>query len=114
LISSPQDFLAVSDVLCLPSYREGFGNVVIEAAATGVPSIVSNIYGLSDAIVLNKTGLAHEPHDVQEITKLMKSLFNNRKLVMDLGEAAKKRAISEFDSKILVKHWKIFYNHNLT
>ena len=114
LISSPQDFLAVSDVLCLPSYREGFGNVVIEAAATGVPSIVSNIYGLSDAIVLNKTGLAHEPHDVQEITKLMKSLFNNRKLVMDLGKAAKKRAISEFDSKILVKHWKIFYNHNLT
>ena len=113
LISSPQDFLAVSDVLCLPSYREGFGNVVIEAAATGVPSIVSNIYGLSDAIVLNKTGLAHEPHDVQEITKLMKSLFNNRKLVMDLGKAAKKRAISEFDSKILVKHWKIFYNHNL-
>jgi len=114
LISSPQDFLAVSDVLCLPSYREGFGNVVIEAAAIGVPSIVSNIYGLSDAIVLNKTGLAHEPHDVQEITKLMKALFNNRKLVMDLGEAAKKRAISEFDSKILVKHWKIFYNHNLT
>lgn len=114
LISSPQDFLAVSDVLCLPSYREGFGNVVIEAAATGVPSIVSNIYGLSDTIVLNKTGLAHEPHDVQEITKLMKSLFNNRKLVMDLGKAAKKRAISEFDSKILVKHWKIFYNHNLT
>jgi glycosyltransferase involved in cell wall biosynthesis len=114
LISSPQDFLAVSDVLCLPSYREGFGNVVIEAAAIGVPSIVSNIYGLSDAIVLNKTGLAHEPHDVQEITKLMKFLFNNRKLVMDLGEAAKKRAISEFDSKILVKHWKIFYNHNLT
>ncbi len=114
LISSPQDFLAVSDVLCLPSYREGFGNVVIEAAAIGVPSIVSNIYGLSDAIVLNKTGLAHEPHDVQEITKLMKSLFNNRKLVMDLGKAAKKRAISEFDSKILVKHWKIFYNHNLT
>ena len=114
LISSPQDFLAVSDVLCLPSYREGFGNVVIEAAATGVPSIVSNIYGLSDAIVLNKTGLSHEPHDVQEITKLMKSLFNNRKLVMDLGKAAKKRAISEFDSKILVKHWKIFYNHNLT
>ena len=112
--SSPQDFLAASDVLCLPSYREGFGNVVIEAAATGVPSIVSNIYGLSDAIVLNKTGLAHEPHDVQEITKLMKSLFNNRKLVMDLGKAAKKRAISEFDSKILVKHWKIFYNHNLT
>jgi glycosyltransferase involved in cell wall biosynthesis len=112
--SSPQDFLAASDVLCLPSYREGFGNAVIEAAATGLPSIVSNIYGLSDAIVQNKTGLAHEPKDVKEITRLMVAVFNDRKLVAELGKAAKKRAISEFDSKILVKHWNDFYHHNLT
>ena len=111
---SPQDFLAASDVLCLPSYREGFGNVVIEAAATGLPSIVSNIYGLSDAIVRNNTGLAHEPNDLKEITRLMIAVFNDRKLVANLGKAAKKRAISEFDSKILVKHWKDFYQHNLT
>jgi len=114
ITSSPQDFLAVSDVLCLPSHREGFGNIVIEAAATGLPSIVSNIYGLSDAIVQNKTGLTHEPKNVEEITRLMIALFNDRKLVARLGKAAKKRAISEFDSKILVKHWKDFYNQKLT
>ena len=112
--SSPQDYLAASDILCLPSYREGFGNVVIEAAASGLPSIVSNIYGLSDAIIQNNTGLAHEPKDLKEITKLMIAVFNDRKLVANLGKAAKKRAISEFDSKILVKHWKDFYQHNLT
>ena len=105
--------MAASDVLCLPSYREGFGNVVIEAAATGLPSIVSNIYGLSDAIVRNKTGLAHEPNDVEEITRLMIVLFNDRKLVGNLAKAAKRRVISEFDSKILVKHWKDFYRNNL-
>ena len=114
ITSSPQDFLAISNVLCLPSYREGFGNIVIEAAAIGLPSIVSNIYGLSDAIVQNKTGLTHEPKDVEEITRLMIALFNDRKLVAELGEAAKKRATSEFDSKILVKHWKDFYSHKLT
>jgi len=114
ITSSPQDFLAISNVLCLPSYREGFGNIVIEAAAIGLPSIVSNIYGLSDAIVQNKTGLTHEPKDVEEITRLMIALFNDRKLVAELGEAAKNRAISEFDSKILVKHWKDFYSHKLT
>ena len=112
--SSPQDYLAASDILCLPSYREGFGNVVIEAAASGLPSIVSNIYGLSDAIIQNNTGLAHEPKDLKEITRLMIAVFNDRKLVANLGKAAKKRAISEFDSKILVKHWKDFYQHNLT
>ena len=113
ITSSPQDFLAISDVLCLPSYREGFGNVVIEAAATGVPSIVSNIYGLTDAIVKNKTGMVHEPSDVEEIVRLMIALFKDRKLVTNLGDAAKKRAISEFDSKILVKYWKDFYSHKL-
>ena len=112
--SSPQDYLAASDILCLPSYREGFGNVVIEAAASGLPSIVSNIYGLSDAIIRNNTGLAHEPKDLKEITRLMIAVFNDRKLVANLGKAAQKRAISEFDSKILVKHWKDFYQHNLT
>lgn len=55
---TPERFLAASNVLCLPSYREGFGSVVIEAAAIGLPAIASNIYGISDAIVEKKNGLA--------------------------------------------------------
>ena len=49
----PERYLAASNVLCLPSYREGFGTVIIEAAAMGVPAIASNIYGISDAGVDN-------------------------------------------------------------
>jgi len=36
---APEDYMAASDVLCLPSYREGFGIVIIEAAAAGIPSV---------------------------------------------------------------------------
>ena len=40
---APEKYLAAADLLCLPSYREGFGNVVIEAAALGVPTVGTSI-----------------------------------------------------------------------
>jgi len=114
LTSRPQDFLAMSNMLCLPSYREGFGSVVIEAAATGIPSIVSNIYGLSDAIVLNKTGFSHKIGDIKELSKLMLYAFRNKKLINSFGIAAQRRVIDNFDSKLLVNYWKNFYRYNLS
>ena len=113
LTSRPQDFLAMSNMLCLPSYREGFGSVVIEAAAAGIPSIVSNIYGLSDAIVLNKTGFSHKIGDIKELSKLMSYAFRNKKLINSFGISAQRRVIDNFDSKLLVNYWKNFYRYNL-
>jgi len=113
LTQIPQDLLNMSNIICLPSYREGFGNVVIEAAAVGLPSIVSNIYGLSDSIVKNKTGLTHKPGDVKGLSNQMEYAYLNQKLMIDFGKAAQKRARIEFDSKILVNHWKHFYGQNL-
>ena len=114
LTSRPQDFLAMSNILCLPSYREGFGSVVIEAAGVGIPSIVSNIYGLSDAIVLNKTGFSHKIGDIKELSKLMSYAFRNKKLINSFGNAAQRRAVNNFDSKLLVNYWKNFYRYNLS
>ncbi|MDN3683994.1 glycosyltransferase [Vibrio sinaloensis] len=48
--NSPEDYYSVGDIFVLPSYREGFGTSVLEAAAAGLPAIASSIYGLSDAI----------------------------------------------------------------
>ena len=104
----------MSDIICLPSYREGFGTVVIEAAAVGIPAIVSNIYGLSDTIVKNQTGLTHKPRDIKGIVHQMVYAYSNQKLMTTFGKAAQKRARIEFDSKILVNHWKDFYIQNLT
>ena len=46
----PEAFMAAADFLVLPSHREGFGSVVIEAAACGLPAVATRIYGLSDAV----------------------------------------------------------------
>ncbi len=54
---TPERLMAAGDVFCLPSYREGFGSVVLEAAAAGLPSLASRIYGLTDAVVEGETGI---------------------------------------------------------
>ena len=105
----PEDYLATSDALCLPSYREGFGNVIIEAAATGIPAIASNIYGISDAINNRKTGVLHQPKDVKAIISAMQNFLENPELVRSYGRAAKERVIAEFDANVMSKYWLNFY-----
>ncbi len=107
--SKPENFLAASDVLCLPSYREGFGNVIIEAAAIGIPAIASNIYGISDAILNKQTGLLHSPKDIGAIFRAMKYFINNPKIVQSYGRSAKERVSNEFDAKVMTKYWLDFY-----
>ena len=105
----PEAYLAASNVLCLPSYREGFGNIIIEAAAMGIPAIASDIYGVSDAIINKKTGILHQPKNQDDITNCMKLYLNNRKKVNKYGMAAKSRVLKEFNSEILTEHWLMFY-----
>lgn len=95
----PEKFLAVTDVFCLPSYREGFGNVIIEAAAMGVPSIGTDIVGLRDAIIANETGLLVPPKDVVALVRAMKGLLQDDRLRLYMGRQAKKRAHAEFDAR---------------
>jgi glycosyltransferase involved in cell wall biosynthesis len=109
----PYKLLSAADVLCLPSYREGFGSVIIEAAAMQIPSLGSNIYGIKDAIKDMQTGLLHEAGNISDIKKTMEVLLKDRYLLNNLGRQAKARAVYEFDANILSKIWLKFYKKNL-
>jgi len=93
---SPESYMAAADVLCLPSYREGFGSVVIEAAACGIPSIGSDIYGLQDAIIEGETGLLVERQSIHALANSMVLLAENSTLRLQMGDKAKQRATSDF------------------
>ncbi len=107
--NKPEDYLAASDVLCLPSYREGFGNVIIEAAAMGIPAIASDIYGISDAIINNRTGMLHKPKNVNSILDAMQRFLTKSELVKKYGIAASERVKVEFDSNMMNNYWRDFY-----
>lgn len=106
---TPESYMAAADILCLPSYREGFGTVVIEAAAVGIPAIASRIYGLTDAVVDGETGWLHEPHDVNAIKVCMGQMISNQAVRLKFGDQAQARAVKEFDSKLITRAWVDFY-----
>jgi glycosyltransferase involved in cell wall biosynthesis len=93
---TPEQYMAASDIFILPSYREGFGSVVIEAASCGLPSIGSNIYGLSDAIKAEETGLLIPARSGKLLEEAMLKLVNNDKMRNEMGLNARKRAIHHF------------------
>jgi glycosyltransferase involved in cell wall biosynthesis len=97
-------------VLCLPSYREGFGSVIIEAAACGVPAIGSRIYGITDAINENVTGLMHEAGNISELQIKLEQMATDRNLREKLGKNAYHRAINEFSSELITQAWCDFYS----
>ena len=99
--AQPERYMAASDLLCLPSYREGFGMVLLEAAATGLPTIGSRIYGISDAIVDGETGLLFDLASVDDLTAKLKCLLDDPVLACRLGDAGQARVRRDFESHIV-------------
>ncbi|CAH6799054.1 Glycos_transf_1 domain-containing protein [Vibrio chagasii] len=96
-VDVPFKYLAKFDVLLLPSYREGFGSIIIDAAVCCVPSISSNIVGLRDAVKHEKTGYLFEAGDVEKATEYLSLLYHDTKLRETIAKNAYDRAITDFD-----------------
>lgn len=106
----PEDYMAAADIFCLPSYREGFGSVVIEAAAVGVPAVASRIYGLSDAVDDGETGLLHTPGDIAAIESTLRILVSDGDLRTRMGTRARERAVTQFAASRVVAAQMAFYD----
>jgi glycosyltransferase involved in cell wall biosynthesis len=105
----PVRFMAAADVFCLPSYREGFGSSVIEAAACGVPAVASRIYGLTDAVREGETGLLHPPGDTATLATQIERLVGDASLRRDMGGAARIRVLRDFSQARLTGALRNFY-----
>jgi len=105
----PEKIMAAADVLCLPSYREGFGMVIIEAAATGLPAVASRIYGITDAVLDGETGLLHEPGNIDDLAYKMTLLATDRSRCMDMGQRARDRVLMDFSQELVVKAMQELY-----
>jgi glycosyltransferase involved in cell wall biosynthesis len=110
----PEKFMAAADVFCLPSYREGFGTVLINAAAVGIPAIASRIYGSEEAIQENVTGLLIEAGNSLELAEKMLLLAENADLRSALGTKARQRAEDVFSESTVTGAVLEFYSNVLS
>jgi glycosyltransferase involved in cell wall biosynthesis len=96
---APEEYMSAADVFCLPSYREGFGLVITEAAAVGIPSIGSRIYGITDAIEDGVTGFLFEPAASHDLMLKMARFVENPSLIKTMGEKAKVNTLEKYSKE---------------
>ena len=110
---NPENYMNCADIFCLPSYREGFGSVVIEAAASLLPSVVSNIYGLRDSIVDGETGFSFTVGNVNHLEDRLNMIICNKILRLNMAKKARIRAELLFNQKILTAELDSFYKNSV-
>ena len=98
-----------SDIIVLPSYREGMPKAILEASSCGKPSIVTNVPGCRDSIIPNKTGLLVKLYDIDDLVKKIEILITNDELRKSMGIEARKLALMKFNiKKINLQQLKIY------
>lgn len=94
-------FFAISDALVFPSYREGFPNVVMQAGAMGLPSIVSNINGCNEIIVEGQNGTIIPVKNSEAILKAMQRLRKDKVYYQQLKQNARPMIQSRYEQSVV-------------
>lgn len=106
-----QEHMAAMDVMVLPSYREGFGIVAIEAQAMGIPVITTNIPGPRDAIINGKTGILIPTADEESLMEAMQKLRNSQNLRKYMSDNALLFIKENFEQG---KFWEKVLEHRMS
>lgn len=101
----PYNALQITDVFCLPSYREGFGMSAIEAASLQLPVICSDAYGLADSFVDGETGLKCKVKNVDSLYNAMESYIEHPDQISKFGLNGRKRVIEKFNKDLVSEAW---------
>ena len=107
----PEEVLAASDFLCLPSYREGLGMVVLEAAAVGIPAIGTRIHGITDAIEDGRTGRLVSVGDVEALSEAITRWCDHPEERGLFAAAARDRVIFTFKQQSVVDRYVEYFRN---
>ena len=96
-------YFAISNALVFPSYREGFPNVVMQAGAMNLPSIVSNINGCNEIIIPNENGIIIPVKNQEKLYDAMLEMISNEKAYLVMKNNARKLIESRYSQELV---WK--------
>ncbi len=104
----PESFLAAMDIFVLPTYREGFGVVNVEASAMELPVISTDVPGPQESIVNGETGLLVPAREVRPLVEAMEKLLAEPDYARQLGMAGRRRVQEFYEQK---KLWQAILAH---
>lgn len=96
-----RSYFAISDCLVFPSYREGFPNVVMQAGAMGLPSIVSDINGCNEIIEEGINGVIVPVKDDYALYNSMERMINDRDWNISLRKKSREMIVSRYDQTVI-------------
>lgn len=107
----PEAYFQCCDIFCLPSFREGFPMVLLNAAASELPVVASKIYGCTDAVEDGVTGSLFEPGNIAELRMKLIALIESEQLRRTMGIQARKRVESFFSEEKISKQLMEIYKN---
>lgn len=97
--NQPQVYYAAFDIFVFPSYREGYGGGVIQAAAYAVPAVVNDVPSVLDSIGHGKYGLIAKVKDEVSLTDCIERFYKDEDLRVSMGLKAQKRIVERFEQE---------------
>ena len=101
-VSDMPTLLAEADIVVLPSYREGLPKSLIEAAACARPLITTDAPGCREVVTHGVDGLLVPVRDAGALARAIAEIHDDPALARSLGEAAREKALSEFDERVVI------------
>jgi len=96
LVDNVEDYLSVADLFISPSYREGVPRCVLEAQASSLPVIATNIRGNSELVVPGENGYLYEKGDCDQLAECIDKLRYNLEKANKFGDAGRQQLISGY------------------
>jgi glycosyltransferase involved in cell wall biosynthesis len=108
--TEPEKYMAAMDIFVLPTYREGFGVVNIEASAMKLPVISTDVPGPQESIVNGETGILVPARTIEPLLAAMRKLVEDPDLARRLGKSGRQRVKDYFEQKQL---WNAILQHKM-
>ncbi len=112
-VNDPAPYYDLMDVVLLPSYREGFPTVALEAAAAGKPLVAARATGSVDAVIDGETGLLVPARDAATLATAVESLLADTEAANRMGRAARERVRARFSPNRLARGYISLYRDAL-
>jgi N-acetyl-alpha-D-glucosaminyl L-malate synthase BshA len=109
-----ENLLPLADVLLLTSESESFSLVTLEAMSCAVPTVTTNVGGLSEVVAAQQSGFLDDVCDIESMSKHVLDILKDQELAKKMGQAGRSRAKQLFEQTKIVPQYEKLYERLLS